>query len=224
MSTAEWYLALSGLLLMGLMESIRPCPLVTNTAALSYLCRHLGQPRDMLFAGFLYGCGRALTYFTLSFCVLCLPLFSGDQLTRYFSAGAGIFLGPVLILIGMTLTGLLNFSIPGVSGELPQRIVRHWGIWSAFPLGIIFAFAFCPATAAMCLGMLTLASKAESWLLFPLLYGICSALPIVVLAGLIAYQISFLSKVLSVIQNNDVWVKNIVGGLFIVLGIYTIAR
>jgi Thiol:disulfide interchange protein len=220
----EWWLALGGVMLMGLMESMRPCPITTNLAAISYISRRVNNPREVLFSGVLYGAGRTLTYFILSFCVLSLSIFSGDQLTRYFSAVAGIFLGPVIILIGMTLTGLLSFSLPRMSGEFSQGIVQRMAIWSAFPLGMIFALAFCPTTAAMFLGMLTLAAKAESRFLFPLLYGICSALPIVVLAGLIAYQVRFLSKVLNALQSADVWMKNIVGILFIVLGVYLTIR
>ena len=220
----EWRLAIGGILFMGLIESLRPCPIVTNIAAISYISRRLGNPREVLFSGLLYGAGRVLTYVSLAFCVLCIPFFTGDQLTRYFSACAGIFLGPMIILIGMTLTGLLSFPIPGIDGELPSRIVNRLGIWSAFPLGMILALAFCPVTAAMFLGMLTLAAKAESYFLFPLLYAVCSALPIVVLAGLIAYQARLLSKVLRVLQNADVWMKYVVGNLFIVLGIYLTIR
>jgi len=65
---------------------------------------------------------------------------------------------------------------------------------------------------------------AESRFLFPFIYGICFALPIVVLAGLVAYQVRFLSKVLNALQSADVWMKNIVGILFIVLGIYLTIR
>lgn len=224
MSMLEWRLALGGVMLMGLMESMRPCPIVTNLAAISYISRRLSNPREVLLSGFLYGAGRVSTYFILSFCVLSLPLFSGDQLTRYFSVCAGIFLGPVIILIGMTLTGLLSFPIPSISGKISSQIANRLGIWSAFPLGMLLAFAFCPVTAAMFLGMLTLAAKAESNFLFPFVYGICSALPIIVISGLIAYQARLLSKTLNTLQNSDVWVKYIVGNLFIVLGIYLTIR
>ena len=220
MSMAEWWLALGGIILMGLMESMRPCPITTNLAAISYISRRVNNPREVFFSGLLYGAGRALTYFILSLFVLSFSIFSGDQLTRYFSAIAGIFLGPVIILIGMTLTDLLSFPLPRINGEFSQRIVQRMAIWSAFPLGMIFALAFCPATAALFLGMLTLAAKAESRFLFPLLYGICSALPVVVLAGLVAYQVRFLGKLLNVLQSTDAWMKNIVGSLFIALGIY----
>jgi cytochrome c biogenesis protein CcdA len=129
-----------------------------------------------------------------------------------------------MILIGMTLTGLLGFSMPSVGGELPKKLVERMGFWSALPLGMLFALAFCPATAAMFLGMLTLALKTESRFLFPILYGICSALPIVIVACLIAYQARFLSKIMNAVQNVDVWMRSIVGCLLIALGLYLTIR
>ena len=224
MTLMEWWLAFCGILLLGIQSAISPCPLATNIAAISYIGRRVSKPGEVLFSGVLYAIGRALTYFTLSFFVLFIPLFTGDQLTRFFAVSASIFLGPVIILIGMTLIGLVSFSLPGVSGEVSQKIVHRLGIWSALPLGMIFALAFCPVTAAMFLGMLALALTAESRFLFPFLYGTCSALPTIVFAVLIAYHVNFLNRVLSVIQNTDVWMKHIAGCLFIALGIYLTFR
>ena len=220
MTLMEWWLAFGGVLLLGFQSSISPCPLATNIAAISYIGRRVSKPREVLLSGFLYMFGRTLAYFALAFCVLCIPIFSGDQVTRYFSVTVGIFLGPMMIVIGMILLGLLNFSIPSVHEEVLTKIVDRLGIWSAFPLGIIFALAFCPTTAAMFLGMLTLAAKTQSWFLFPLSFGISSTLPFLVLAGVLAYQIHFLSKILNTLQNIDMWMRNITGVLFIVLGIY----
>ena len=216
----EWWLAFCGVLLLGFQSAISPCPLTTNIAAISYIGRRVSSPREVLFSGLLYMCGGTLAYFVLAFCVLCIPIFSGDQITRYFAVAVGIVLGPMMILIGMMLLGLLNFSIPSVQEEVLRKIVDRLGIWSAFPLGTIFAIAFCPTTAAMFLGMLTLAAQAKSWLLFPLSFGISSTLPCLMIAGVLAYQIRFLSKMLNTLQNIDMWMKNIAGTLFIVLGIY----
>ena len=224
MNATEWWLALSGVMLLGFQTAISPCPLTTNIAAISYIARRVSHAREVLLSGFLYMLGQTLAYAALAFCVLCIPLFSGDQLTRYFSVTVGIFLGPLMILIGMTLTGMLNFSIPGVDEQTLRKIVDRFGVWSAFPLGAIFAIAFCPTTAATFLGMLTLAAQAKSWFLFPLLFGICAALPIFILASVIAYHIRLLGKILQTVQSIDGWMRNLTGILFIVLGIYLTVR
>jgi len=53
---------------------------------------------------------------------------------------------------------------------------------------------------------------------------VSAASPVFVLAGVIAYHLRFLSKVLHVIQNIDVWMRTSAGTLFIVLGIYLTIR
>ena len=224
MNTTEWWLAFGGVVLLGFQTSISPCPLATNIAAISYVARRVSRPREVMFSGVLYMLGQTLAYVTLSFGVLCLPMFSGHQLTRSFTAAAGVFLGPLMILAGMMLTGMLNFSIPGVNEQALRKTVERLGMWSALPLGTIFAVAFCPTTAATFLGMLTLAAKVKSPLLFPACFGVSAALPVFVLAGVIAYHIHFLNTMLRVAQNIDVWTRNIAGTLFIVLGIYLTIR
>ena len=133
-------------------------------------------------------------------------------------------LGPVMILVGMMPTGMLNFSIPGVNEQTLRKIVDRFGMWSAFPLGVAFAVAFCPTTAAMFLGMLTLAAQAKSWIIFSMCFGVSATLPVLVLAGVITSHIRLLSKILQVAQNIDVWMRNLTGILFIVLGIYLTIR
>ena len=224
MSTTEWWLALGGVVLLGFQTAISPCPVTTNIAAISYIARRVSRTREVVLSGFLYMLGQTLAYTALAFCVLCVPVFSGDQLTRYFSITIGIFLGPLLILIGMMLTGMLSFSIPGVDEQTLRKIVDRFGIWSTFPLGAIFAVAFCPTTAATFLGMLTLAAQAKSWFLFPLIFGVCAALPIFVLAGVIACHIHLLGKILQTVQRIDVWMRNLTGILFIGLGVYLTVR
>ena len=224
MNTAEWWLAFGGVLLLGVQTSTSPCPLTTNIAAISYIARRVSKPYEVLFSGFLYMLGQTLTYVTLSFCVLCVPMFPGDQLTRSFAVMVGIFFGPLMILAGMMLTGMLNFSIPGVNEQTLRKIVERFGMWSAFPLGSVFAVAFCPTTAATFLGMLALAAQTQSCFLFPICFGVSATLPVLVLAGVIAYHIRLLSKILQVVQNIDAWMRNLTGTLFIVLGFYLTIR
>ena len=224
MAIWQWWLAFGGVLLLGVQTSISPCPLTTGIAAISYIARRVSRPREILFSGFLYMLGQTAAYTAMSFCVLCLPMFSGDQLTRFFAVAVGIFLGPLMILGGMMLMGMMNFAIPGVDEQTLRKIVDRLGMWSAFPLGMIFAVAFCPTTAATFLGMLAIAVQVQSWFLFPIFFGLSAAFPIFVLAGVIGYPIHFLSTILRVTQNIDLWMRNIVGTLFIVLGIYLTIR
>jgi len=61
-----------------------------------------------------------------------------------------VFLGPLLIVTGMIILELITLpSGKGIDSERIKRIVEKFDTWSAFFLGIVFALAFCPTSAAL---------------------------------------------------------------------------
>jgi cytochrome c biogenesis protein CcdA len=216
----EWYFTLCGAALLGIQTAMSPCPLTTNIAAIAYIGRRAGRSCDVWFSGILYAAGQMSAYSVLAFCVLVIPFFSGDQLTRFFTATLHTLLGPILILVGMTFTGLIQFSLPGMNGETMRKTADRFGLWSAFPLGILFALAFCPTTAATFLAMLALAGSAKSVILCPLVFGLGSALPVLVFAGVLTFQSQNLNRIFQTVSGIDRWLQKIVGVTFIGLGIF----
>lgn len=204
MSVPEWGLALGGVFLLGLQTSISPCPLMANITAISFIGMRRGdRPREILAAGILYAAGQMLAYSLAAFCILRISLFSGDQLTRLMTSTLHMLLGPILILIGMVLTGLITFRTPGVNGEQMQRFAERFGLASALPLGMIFAMAFCPTTAAMFLAMLALAMNAGSTLIFPVVFGAGATISVLLCAFVLAFQIRLLGKVFGLLGKID---------------------
>ncbi len=63
---------------LGLLTSISPCPLATNIAAVSYMGRRVGSPRQVLWTGLLYTLGRTLVYVALGVAVVA-GLFSAPE-------------------------------------------------------------------------------------------------------------------------------------------------
>jgi len=126
----------------------------------------------------------------------------------------------VLIVIGMILLGMVSFSLGRVQGEKMQKIADTLGLWSALPLGAIFALALCPTTAATFLAAIALASQFQSNLLFPMVFGVCAAIPVLVFAGIIALNAQLLGKAFSVMSQIDRWTRTIAGILFIVVGVW----
>ena len=220
MSTMSWYLALAGTFFLGLQTAISPCPLTTNIAAISYIGMRTGKTRTILLTGLFYAIGQIITYMGLAFLVLGFSLVSGDHLTRFFTATLHALIGPILIVIGMVLTGLIPLKLPEFRREWVQKSVERFGLGSAMPLGMLFALAFCPTTAAMFLAMLTLAAQAKSACLFPLVFGIGTALPVCLCAWLLAFQMQYLSRTFAVLGKIDAPLRNVTGSVFILAGLF----
>jgi len=174
----------------------------------------------VLLSGLLYTLGRTLAYVLLAILVLSTMLWSGETMTRFLATQIHGYLGPVLIVIGLMLLGWLSFSIGGIQGEKMQRIADTLGLWSALPLGAIFAMAFCPTSAATFLAMVALSAQYQSNVLFPLVFGIGTAVPVLIFAGIIALNAQLLGQAFSVMSRIDWWMRTITGTLFIAVGLW----
>jgi cytochrome c biogenesis protein CcdA len=218
--TIEWWIALGGVILLGLQTSISPCPLATNIAAISYITRNVGKSRDVLLSGLLYTLGRTVIYVLLAVLILSAMLWSGEAMTRFLQMKIHGYLGPVLILIGMMLLGMISFNFGGVQGEKMQKLADRLGVWSALPLGAIFALAFCPTSAATFMATVALSAQFQSNVLFPMAFGIGTAVPVLIFAGIIALNAQLLGRAFSVMSRIDWWTRTVTGTLFILIGIW----
>lgn len=217
----EWMLVGASALWLGILTSISPCPLATNVAAISFVGRRVGNPRQVFVAGLLYTLGRSLAYLVLGV-ILVGSLLSVPHLSYALQKYMNRFLGPILILAGMFLLELLQVNLPGLSidGGM-QRRVEAWGVWGASALGAIFALSFCPVSAALFFGsLLPLAIKTGSSVLLPSLYGVGTALPVFIFAILIALGTRTVSKALDKLALIEQWARRMTGIIFIGVGVY----
>jgi len=131
-------------------------------------------------------------------------------------------LGPILILAGMVLLGLLKVNLRGGGvSERMQRRVERWGIWGALLLGILFALAFCPLSATLFFGsLIPLAIKNGSKVLMPSLYGAGTALPVIVFALLLAISAHSIGKAFDRLRQFELGARRVTGVVFIGVGIY----
>lgn len=218
-------LAVVSALWLGILTSISPCPLAANIAAVSYVGRHVGSPRRVLFAGALYTAGRALAYLVLGAAAVW-SLMSVVSASSFFQGTFSRLIGPMIIVVGLFLLGLFSFSIRGVgvSDAMRERIDRA-GIWGAFPLGAVLALAFCPVSAALFFGtLIPLATENRSPILLPAVYGIGTGLPVVIFAVLIALGVGWMGSALDRVQAFERWARFATGLVFIVVGIFETLR
>lgn len=229
-------------LYLGLLTSISPCPLATNIAAISYIGRKVQHPRKVLAAGALYTLGRCLLYLLLASLLMATAL-SSRSVSLFFQRYIHLALGPIFIVLGIVLLGLVTIGGGGtLMNDRIQRRVDAMGIWGALFLGMLFAASFCPTSAAWFFGLLALlmGSQAEAvttvlarvglvlpeqvvggaLILLPTVYGIGSAVPVLLVAALLAYSAQAVGKTYNVLARMEWWARMATGWLFVGLGLY----
>lgn len=219
--SAEWWVAIGTAAWTGILMAISPCPLATNVAAISFIGRGVTSPRAAVLTGLLYTFGRSLVYVVLA-AVLVSSLLSAPILSSALQKYMNKLLGPLLILVGMVLLGLIRFGGRGTSlGEYVGQRVASGGIWAGLALGIIFALSFCPASAALYFaGLVPLAVKHESSVLLPLIFGVSTGLPVVVFAILIVVSTNAMAKTFNSIAAFERWARRATGVIFVAIGVY----
>lgn len=210
-------------LILGLMTAISPCPLATNVAAMGYIAKDLEQPRMALSRGILYCLGRMLSYTVLG--IVLISIIKGGSsafgVQSFVASWGEKLIGPLMLLVGlfMLFGHRLKLKGFGYSGD-GSRIASKGG-WGALALGALFAMAFCPTSAVFYFGMLIpMSATASSGWLLPVVFAIATALPVLVLAWVLAYSMQSIGKVMGKISVFQRWFNRIVALLFIGVGIY----
>lgn len=225
MDVSAWLLAAGGAFWLGVLTSLSPCPMATNVAAIGYLARHSHSRSLQLLAGLLYALGRALAY-TLVGALIARGLLSAPVLSNLLQKHLGQLIGPVLVLAGMILLGMLP-GLPsfGASGTGLGRRLAETGVIGAGLLGFVFALAFCPVSAALFFGsLLPLAIQQKSVWLLPAVFGTGSAVPVLVFGILLTVARQTASRAFGMLKQLDRWLLPATGWLLVAVGLYLIIR
>jgi cytochrome c-type biogenesis protein len=215
-----WW-AIGTALWLGILTSISPCPLASNIAAISFIGRRGGQTRQVLLSGLLYTIGRTVAYQGLSIVIVAGLLATGD-VARFLQRYLNQILGPVLILVGMVLLGLLGFRFSlNLAGQGVQQRASKGGVLWSLLLGMLFALSFCPVSAGLFFGgLIPLAAASDSHVLLPLLFGVGTALPVIAFAFLIAFGSQYVGRAFHRLTQVERWVRVSTGTALVAAGIY----
>ena len=213
-------LPILGVLLIGLVGALSPCQLTTNLSAIAYVSRKAGE-RQVWSEALAYTIGKVLVYTLTGGAVIYL----GVQLQQ--SAIPIVVMtrkivGPLMILIGFGLLGLIRLR--GSFGRrlscwfetrLPKR-----GLIGAFSLGAVFSFTFCPTLFWLFFGlMIPLAVISAGGWIFPGVFALGTALPVLIVAGVLASGNDFSSKLTERLSRGQRRIGQISGGVFVVAGV-----
>lgn len=224
MAETSLILAIGTAAWLGVLTSISPCPLATNIAAIAFVSRDGGTPGRALAAGLLYTLGRSIAYVLLA----AVAVFAMERLLGLSNFLQGTFyklLGPLLIVVGMVLVGLIDLKLPQRSTSANEERVRRGGLWAALPLGSLFAMSFCPVSAALFFGMLIpLAVRHGSVLTLPTVYGAASGLPVALFAGAIAFGATRVARAFNAASKIERVARPLTGVVLILIGFYETLR
>ena len=227
---------------LGILTAISPCPLATNIAAISYVGRKVGSPRAVMTAGLLYTLGPLPA--------LCWPgrAVGRDGLVqrRRLAVSAKLHApgtGPNL-LAPRNVPGRANHIEHGWGrddggNEEADRRPGHLGctcVGCALRGGLlpVLRHALLRTDRAdprrrirrdhrqlANIGLvLPRASLAGSTIVLPCLYGIATALPVILVAFLLAYSAKSIGKAYNVISKVEWWARQITGWVFVLGGVY----
>ena len=209
--------------LLGLLTAISPCPLATNIAAIGFISKDIENRRRIFRNGLLYTLGRVIAY-TVLVVVLILVLREGSSLfgiQKFIGKYGELILGPALLCIGLFMLfgsklKLPSFGFKGNGDELARK-----GGWGALLLGILFAMAFCPTSGVFYFGMLIpMSATATAGYLLPVLFAVATALPVLIVAWILAFSVQHIGSFYGKMQTIQKWLNWIVGGVFTAIGVY----
>ena len=206
---------------LGILTSISPCPLATNIAAISFLSKRITNPIFVFLAGLAYTLGRMFSYAILGILIIksVLAIPESAQFLQKYVVKA---MGPILILTGFVLLEIIKLKFSGfVLSEKHRNALIEAGGPGAFMLGVFFALAFCPISAALFFGsLIPLALSHKMGIILPFIYGIGTGLPVLFFAVAIAIGVSSLNRWFSKLAVLELYMRKITGAIFILVGVY----
>ena len=213
-------------LILGLLTAMSPCPLATNIAAIGYISKDVEDGRRILRNGISYTLGRMVAYSVLGIALILLIRkgASAFGIQEVLAQWGTYLLGPMLMAIGlyMLIAKYVSFPQLGCHGWGGKRF-RGWA--GAFVLGVLFAMAFCPTSAVFYFGMLIpMSAYAHAGWLLPVVFALATAIPVVLVAWVLAFSVGKIGDVYHRIEVVQKWASVIVAVVFLLVGTLVCAR
>jgi len=209
-------------IILGLLCAVSPCVMATNIAALAYVGSKATRRGDALMTAVLYTLGRMFSYTAVGLLIVLVGL-EVSALSRVLQGAGGRFIGPFLVVIGVVL--LLIDRVPALrgSGRL-QRLGAKFGdmgVLGGFPLGALFALAFCPYSGVLFFAVLIpLALKSTGGVALPAVFAIGTGVPVLIFGALLSFGVARVTSLMDRLTRADRAIRIVTGLIFIGAGVY----
>ncbi len=207
---------------LGLVGAFSPCQLSTNVAAFAFISRDVTESERVTRSALAYVLGKVLVYSIVGGAVILLGL-KLAQVSIPIVVFTRKALGPVLILLGLLMLGVIKLSVPfftRAAERLRQNLVERRDARGSFFLGVAFSFAACPTLFVLFFGtMIPLALSSFGGVTFPAIFAIGTTVPLMLFVALVAFGAQSVTSFAQKLRSADVWISRIAASVFILVGV-----
>ncbi len=206
---------------LGLLMGIYPCSLTLNIAAVSFLSREVASPKRALLQAISYTLGRIALYVVLA-AFLVGAVEQSATISAWLQRNMPRIVGPMFLLMAVLMLEWLPIRLGHIRAEKTgQALAKRGGIFASFLLGILFAAAVCPLSAGtFFIKLLPLAIQHKSPYVLPAIFGVMSAMVVLVFAIIIIFAANKLSKAFSTVQKVEKVFRTVVALAFLAAGLF----
>ena len=209
---------------LGLLCSVSPCVMATNVAALAYVGSKATRRGYAVMTAALYTLGRMFSYTVIGILIVLVGL-EVSALSRFLQGAGAKFIGPFLIFVGVLLLCADRLpALPGGGGL--QRLGARFGdmgVLGGFPLGALFALAFCPYGGVLFFAVLIpLALQTAGGVVLPAVFAIGTGVPVLIFGALLSFGASRVSAWTDNLTRADRVIRIAAAVVFIGAGLYYI--
>ena len=207
---------------LGLIGAFSPCQLSTNLAAFAFISRDVAESDRLTRSALAYTLGKILVYSIAGGVVILLGI-RLQQVAIPVVVFTRKALGPVLILLGLLMLGVVKISLPifaRTAERLRQNLVERRDARGSFLLGVAFSFAACPTLFVLFFGtMIPLAVTSFGGVTFPAIFAIGTTIPLMLFIALVAFGAQSITPFVKKLRAADVCVSRLAAIVFILVGI-----
>lgn len=168
-----------GALILGFVGALVPCQLTANGSALMIYGNKSLQKGVSWPHIFLFLLGKVVIFSGLGF-VVWLVGSQIEQILTLFFPWFRKMIGPVLILAGIFLTGLIKVRGSVAFWEIPSRLFK--GKMGSFLMGVSFSLGFCPTMFVLFfVTLMPLTVSVPYGFILPGIFAVGTTLPLLVI-------------------------------------------
>lgn len=204
--------------LLGLVGALAPCQLTGNLGAITYYGNRSLQTKSQWIEIMFFILGKILVFTLLGLAVWLVGQ-SFQQILPGFFSWFRKLMGPLFILIGLSLIGLFAFNwINRFTSVLPQWTGS--GKTGSFLMGVSFSIAFCPTMFSLFFfTLMPIVLNTSYGAVLPSVFAIGTSIPLIIFAVIISY-IGLNGSLLKKSRKLGSVVQKLAGYTLIIVGIF----
>ncbi|MEH7884830.1 sulfite exporter TauE/SafE family protein [Bacillus sp. JJ1609] len=203
--------------LLGLVGALAPCQLTGNLGAITYYGNRSLQTRSQWVDIGYFILGKITVFSLLGMAFWLIGQSFQEILPGFFSLFRKL-MGPLFVLIGFTLIGVLTLNwLTRLTTLLPKW--KGNGRTGSYLMGASFSIAFCPTMFSLFyFTLMPIVLSSSYGAALPSIFAIGTSIPVIIFAGIISF-IGLDGSLMKKSRKFGILIQKIAGYFLIILGI-----